>query len=84
MSLEAWGDEGNVIPEGYVTEELHEELKTIAQEAIDLLKGALLSVKMRATYAQALGDPEEAAAMERFAAKCDAWLADNTVDGKLP
>jgi len=25
MSLEAWGDEGNVGPEGYVTEELFEE-----------------------------------------------------------
>ena len=84
MSLEAWGDEGDVGIEGYVTEKLYDENKQTLREAVELLQGALLSVKIRIVYAEALGDPGESAAMATFAAKIDAWLAANTVDGKVP
>ena len=84
MSLEAWGDEGDVGIDGYVPEGLYEENKQTLREAVELLRGALLSVKIRITYAEALGDPEESAAMATFAAKVDAWLSANTVDGKVP
>ena len=84
MSLEVFGDEGNVGPEGYVTEETYVETEQALREAVELLQGALLSVKIRVTYAAVLGDPEESAAMKRFAEKVDKWLAENTIDGKIP
>ena len=40
MSIEAWGDEGDVGPEGYVTEEHYDELKAAYDRAILALKGA--------------------------------------------
>ncbi len=84
MSLEVFGDEGDIGPEGYVTDETYAETEQTLREAVVLLQGALLSVKIRVTYAEALGDPEESAAMKRFAEKVDKWLAENTVDGKIP
>lgn len=43
-------------------------------EAVQLLRGTILSVRIRAIYAESLGDPEEATAMRMYAAKCNAWL----------
>lgn len=42
MSLEAWGDEGDVGVEGCVTEELYEELKGYHEEVLKALNGLVL------------------------------------------
>jgi hypothetical protein len=69
MSLEAWGDEGNVGPEGYVTEELFDELTSVLREAVDLLQRALPALHHESlTIHEAIAQ----------------WLAENTVDGKIP
>lgn len=41
MSLEAWGDEGDLGLEGYVTEELYEEQRGILREAVGHLRKIL-------------------------------------------
>ena len=69
MSLEAWGDEGDVGPEGYVTEELYDELKDTLREAIKLLQEALPALHHERVTLHV---------------EIDRWLADNTVDGVVP
>lgn len=46
MSLEAWGDEGDLGPEGYVHEEMHQEL----QEHFDELLYLLIVMRNQANF----------------------------------
>ena len=43
MSLEAWGDEGDVVPEGYVTEELYEEALADTKRLLDAVQKYLVT-----------------------------------------
>lgn len=69
MSLEAWGDEGDIGPEGYVTEDLYEEQTGILREAVKLLQEALPALH------------HERVALH---AQITLWLAENTVNGEVP
>lgn len=73
MSREAWGDEGDVGPEGYVTDDDYEELKTAHREAVALLKLALVTLRL----------PELGTRLVAHD-RIEAWLAENTVNGELP
>lgn len=54
MSLEAWGDEGDAGPEGYVTEERAEEM---------FVEGLVAMHEMLARFIEQGGDPATAASI---------------------
>ena len=39
MSREAWGDEGDLVPEGFVTDELYEEALANTRRLLDAVQG---------------------------------------------
>ncbi len=59
MSLEAWGDEGNVSPEGYVSEDTVEELEEHA-----FVRGAQAMREMLSEFVENAGHPELADARQ--------------------
>lgn len=71
MSLEAWGDEGDYGPDGYVTEEHYEEMRTCANEAVMHLKALLDFLDDRGFVLPYQDEVRK-------------WLAANTVDGVVP
>ena len=61
MSREAWGDEGDVVPEGYVTDELYEEALANTRRLLDAVQGYIAVTDLVAlTIAGRAGEGEAA------------------------